>query len=56
MNGNSLLIDTNIILYFLEGDDTLIPLLQENDRVVSIITEVELLGYNGLSEDELYKL
>jgi|AntRauTorcE11897_2_1112592.scaffolds.fasta_scaffold29770_1 predicted nucleic acid-binding protein len=52
MNGNSLLIDTNIILYFLGGDDTLVPLLQENDRVVSIITEVELLGYSGLSEKE----
>src|SRR5699024_2612258 len=52
MSGNSLLVDTNIILYFLNGDDTLIPLLEENDLIISIITEVELLGYNGLSDRE----
>src|SRR5699024_11723086 len=52
MSGNSLLVDTNIILYFLNGDDTLIPLLEENDLIISIITEVELLVYNERSGRE----
>lgn len=55
MSGNSLLLDTNIILYFLGGDDTLAPLLQENDLTISVITEIELLGYDALKEEELIK-
>ena len=55
MSGNSLLLDTNIILYFLNGDDTLAPLLQENDLVISIIAEVELLGYEALTGNELIR-
>ena len=50
MNGNNILLDTNIILYYLSGDETLIPLLEENNLLVSIITEIELLGFNELSE------
>lgn len=53
MSGNSLLLDTNIILYFLNGDKTLIPLLEERNLFVSIITEIELLGYSGFSDNEL---
>lgn len=52
MNGNSLLLDTNIILYFLNGDKTLIPVIQEYDLNISIITEIELLGYSRLTEKE----
>jgi len=55
MSGNSLLLDTNIILYFLSGDDTLIPLFEGRNLIVSIITEIELLGYSGLSDEELNK-
>lgn len=29
MSGNSILLDTNIILYLLNGEETLIPLLEE---------------------------
>lgn len=56
MNGHSLLLDTNIILYFLNGDKTLIPVLQENDLVISIITEIELLGYSQLEENERIRI
>lgn len=53
MSGNSLLLDTNVILYFLSGDDTLIPLFEDRNLVISIITEIELLGYAGFSSKEL---
>jgi predicted nucleic acid-binding protein len=53
MSGNNLLLDTNIILYFLKGDDTLVPLMQESELVISIITEMELLGYGPLRGKEL---
>lgn len=55
MSGNSLLLDTNIILYFLSGDETLIPLFEGRNLIVSIITEIELLGYSGLNDEELNK-
>jgi len=55
MSGNSLLLDTNIILYFLNGDETLIDLLETNSLFVSIISEMELLGYNGLNSEEKSK-
>ncbi len=29
MNGNNVLLDTNIVLYLLNGEETLIPLLEE---------------------------
>lgn len=53
MSGNSLLLDTNVILYFLSGDDTLIPLFEDRNLVISIIIEIELLGYAGFSAKEL---
>jgi predicted nucleic acid-binding protein len=53
MSGNSLLLDTNIILYYLNGDETLIPLVEENHLYVSVINEIELLGYSGFHKKEL---
>jgi predicted nucleic acid-binding protein len=53
MNGNNLLLDTNIVLYFLSGDDTLAPLFEEKNIFISIITEIEILGFHELSETEL---
>jgi predicted nucleic acid-binding protein len=53
MNGNKLLLDTNIVLYFLDGDTTLIPILENKTLYLSIISEIELLGYNGFQKDEL---
>ena len=53
MNGNSILLDTNIVLYLLNGDQTLIPLLENKQLIVSFITELELLSYKGIkSEDQ----
>ena len=52
MSGSSLLLDTNIILYFLNGDDTLLPLFENQNLMLSIITEIELLGYDGFNKKE----
>jgi hypothetical protein len=52
MIGNSILLDTNIVLYLLNGDKTLIPLLENKQLIVSFITELELLCYKGMSEKD----
>lgn len=52
MSGNSFLLDTNIVLYLLRGDDTLAELLYEKQLYISIITEMELLGFKGIGEKE----
>ncbi len=56
MNGNSILLDTNIILYLLNGDDTLIPLLENKNLYISFITELELLSYGELTENDIEKI
>lgn len=52
MNGDSLVVDTNIALYLLNGDKTLATLLNERHIYISFISELELLGYSGLSEKD----
>lgn len=50
---NNLLVDTNIILYAaVYNDDIAMELLTENNIFISDITEIELLGYHRLSDDE----
>ncbi len=56
MNGDNILLDTNIILYLLAGDKTLATLLQNRHVYVSFITELELLGYYQINEVELGKI
>jgi predicted nucleic acid-binding protein len=50
MNGNKIFVDTNIILYLLSGDKTLAELLDGKQLYVSFITQLELLGYPGLTK------
>jgi len=52
MNGNKWFLDTNIILYLLAGDTTLADLLDGSQLYVSVITEMELLSYKELSEND----
>jgi len=52
MNGNNIVADTNIILYLLSGDDTLAEILNQKQVYISFITELELLGYKGISKNE----
>ena len=52
MNGNKLFLDTNIILYLLNGDTTIAEILNEKILYISVITELELLGYKGITIEE----
>ncbi len=53
MAGSNLVIDTNIILYAtVYGNDIAMEILSENNIFISDITEIELLGYHRLSEEE----
>lgn len=52
MNGNKLLLDTNIILYLLHGDDVLEDFLQGAVIYVSFITELELLSFKSFQTGE----
>ena len=52
MSGDKLLLDSNIVLYLLNGDNTLADFLDNKQLFISIITEMELLSYKGLSAKE----
>lgn len=56
MNGNSILLDTNIVLYLLNGEETLIPLLEDKNLFISFITQLELLGSKYLMPDDIEKI
>lgn len=47
--------DTNFIIYVQEGKDIIVPFLSY-DFGISFITEVELLGYKGVTKTEETKL
>jgi len=52
MNGNNILIDTNIAIYLLNGDRSLAEVLNGKRLYVSFITQLELLGYKGISVEQ----
>jgi predicted nucleic acid-binding protein len=56
MNGNSIFLDTNIVLYLISGDRTLANLLDNKTIYISFITELELLGYKEISQEELKEI
>jgi len=43
MSGNNFLVDSNIIIYALKGEDFVQPYFQY-DTFISVITEIEILG------------
>jgi len=51
MNGNSILLDTNTVLYLLGGKIST-DFLPEGVYYISFITELELLSYPNISETE----
>jgi len=53
MSGNSLFVDTNILLYLISGDETVAELLNGKHIAISFVTELELFGYKELSESDL---
>ena len=52
MNGDKLLLDTNIVLSLLGGDTTLSDFLFKKELYISIITELELLSYKQITVKE----
>lgn len=52
MNGNSLLLDTNTVLYVLGGDETLATFLQGKQLYLSIISELDLLSFKKITQKE----
>ena len=52
MNGNKLLLDTNTVLYVLNGDATLASFLNGKELFLSIISELELLSYKKITQKE----
>ncbi len=56
MIGNSIVLDTNIVLYLLNGDDELASILNQMQLYVSVITEIELLGYLEISDEDKVKI
>lgn len=52
MNGNSVLLDTNIVLYLLGGDKVLADLLNQKKLYLSFISQLELLGFRGISQKQ----
>lgn len=53
MSGVKVLLDTNIILYFLNGDKTLADFLEDKELYVSVISEMELLSYKEITNEEV---
>jgi predicted nucleic acid-binding protein len=53
MNGNKILIDTNIALYLLNGDKELASELQDKVVYISFLNELELLGFKGITNQEI---
>lgn len=51
MSGNKLFVDTNILLYFLNGDQEVIEMISDKDLIISFITELELLSFPKISVD-----
>lgn len=49
MNGNSVVLDTNIVLYLLNGDKIPSELLYQKKIYLSFISQLELLGYRGIN-------
>jgi predicted nucleic acid-binding protein len=56
MRGNSFLLDTNIILYLLDGKSELAEILDGTIVYISFVSELELLTYKGLTGSERKKI
>ena len=51
MNGSRIFVDTNILLYFLKGEQEIIEMLSGKQIIISFITELELLSFSSLEPD-----
>ena len=53
MNGNSVIVDSNILIYLIGGDETLSAYLENKNVYVSFITELELLSFQKLDDEDV---
>jgi predicted nucleic acid-binding protein len=56
MSGTSIVLDTNICLYLLNGDRQLAEMLTDTPLRISQITRMELLSYSGITREELKRV
>lgn len=56
MSGVSFLVDTNIALYLLSGNKTISEILDTSVIYISFITQLELLGYKNITNEEQKKI
>lgn len=47
--------DTNFLIYVHEGNEAIVPFL-DYDFGVSFVSEIELLGFKGITEEQEHKL
>ncbi len=56
MSGARYVVDTNIALYLLRGDETVITLLNDKGLHLSVITRMELLSFPGMAKNDLPRI
>jgi predicted nucleic acid-binding protein len=56
MSGNNVFIDTNTAIYLLDGDTSLAAILHHKRLYLSFITQLELLGYPGVTKDDEFQI
>ncbi len=56
MNGNKFVLDTNTIIYHLNGSRDLELILQDSTLFISSITYTELFSFSGLSKTQIKTL
>ncbi len=52
METDRIFVDTNIIIYLTQGDENVVEIIQNKDVYTSFVTEIELLSFNFLTENE----
>jgi len=53
MSGSKIFVDTNILIYLLQGDLTITEILEGKELFISVITELELQTIPNLSSSQL---
>ncbi len=51
MSGNKIFVDTNILIYFLQGEPEVIEMIGDKDVAISFITELELLSFPEITKE-----
>ncbi len=52
MSGSKLLMDSNVIMYLINGDADIAEIINGKQVYLSFISQLELLGYNGITDEE----